>query len=109
MPTIYKILGQVNPAVNVYSNLYSVPSSANAVISTINICNQSTSNTTFDIAVRPGIETLTFKHYLAYRTPIPNTDSIALTIGVTLGANDRIDVTSANANVSFVAFGSEIT
>lgn len=108
MPILYKVLGQENPSTNVLTTIYQVPSGANTVVSTINICNQSTNNTTFGIAVAPGNAAVGFKNYIAWRTPIPYEDSIALTVGVTLSANDAIQILASNANVSFAVFGSEI-
>jgi hypothetical protein len=108
MATTYKILGQANPAL--YSNVivYQVPEGKQAVISTVNICNQSTSASTFRISAVPNTEVNSAVHYLAYDTPIPANDSIALTIGITMQENDHLDVHAITANVSFSVFGSEI-
>jgi len=108
MPTVYKILGQSNPAATSATTLYTVPSANSTVISTINVCNQSSSAGNFRIAVRPGGESLAAKHYIAYDTVLAGLDSIAMTIGVTLAATDVVTVYASSANISFVAFGSEI-
>ena len=109
MPTVYKVLGQTSPTLGVLTTIYTVPSGNSAVISTINVCSRDATNIgAFRIAVRPAGESILDKHYIAYDTAIPQLDSIALTIGVTLAQTDVISVYAANANISFNVFGSEI-
>ena len=109
MPTIYKILGQTNPAITTITDLYTVPSSTSAVCSTLNIANLTASNATFRIAVVPSGSSLQAKNYLAYDTVLPANDSIGLTIGVTLGQFDKIQVYSSTISQSFNLFGTEIS
>jgi len=109
MATTYKILGQVAPAADTANTVYTVPAATQAVISTINICNPDSTTRSFRIAVVKSGEALAQKHYIAYNTAIPTVDSISITIGITLGANDSISVYSVStANLSFSVFGSEI-
>jgi hypothetical protein len=49
------------------------------------------------------------KNYLAYDTVVPANDSIGLTIGVTLGQYDKIQVYSSTVSQSFNLFGTEIS
>ena len=109
MPTVYKILGQSNPAITTITDLYTVPSSTSAVCSTLNIANLTASNATFRIAVVPSGSSLQAKNYLAYDTVLPANDSIGLTIGVTLGQYDKIQVYSSTVSQSFNLFGTEIS
>ena len=113
MPTKYKILGQVAPAPNTYVDMYAVPAGNSAVISTLNVCNQSLSNVTFRIALKQsGIPASnawpTTKQFVAYDVALPAQDAIGLTLGMTLDATDSITVHSAQGNVSFNLFGTEI-
>lgn len=108
MPTAYKVLGQQNPAATTMTALYTVPAANSTVVSTLNVCNLATSAATFRIAVRPAGATLANTHYLAYDTPIAASDSIALTLGITLAATDVLAVYSSTASMNFTAFGSEI-
>ena len=64
MATAYKILGQTLPTANTLSNVYVVPTSTSAIVSTITITNQDSANANVDIIVRPINETLANKHYL---------------------------------------------
>ena len=108
MTIAYKVLGQTNPSANVATTLYTVPSANSAIISTVSICNQAATATTFRLAVRPAGETLEPKHYLNYDTSLPGNDSITVTIGMTLAQTDVVTVYAGSATVSFNAFGNEI-
>jgi hypothetical protein len=109
MATTYKVLGTSNPTAATATTLYTVPSSTSTIVSTINICNQASSNGAFRLAIRPAGATLAANHYLAFDTMIPSNDSIALTLGITLATTDIVTVYANTANVSFLAFGTEIT
>lgn len=109
MPTTYKILGQSNPALTSSTDLYTVPSSTSAVCSTLNIANLAASNGTFRIAVIPSGSSIQAKNYLAYDTTVPANDSIALTIGMTLGQFDKVQVYASTISQSFNLFGTEIS
>jgi hypothetical protein len=78
-------------------------------VSTINVCNRAASTGTFRIAVRPAGAALANQHYLAFDTAVPANDSISVTIGVSLAATDVITVYASSANMTFNAFGAEIT
>lgn len=108
MASTYKVLGQVNPSATTATTLYTVPSSTEAVVSTITVANQSASSTTYRIAVRPDGETLDPKHYIVYDTSIAANDNHTYTIGLTVNSADVITVYTASASLSFNAFGSEI-
>jgi hypothetical protein len=108
MATTYKVLGQVNPSATTATTLYTVPADTQTVVSTIVVCNQTTSTATFRIAVRPAGATLAALHYVAYDVTVGLSDSTSLTLGITLGATDVITVYASSATLSFSAFGSEI-
>ena len=109
MATVYKILGQVNPALTSSVDLYTVPVGKSTVCSTLNIANLSTIYGTFRLSVVPSGSTLQVKNYLAYDTVIPANDSIALTIGMTLAQYDKIQVYASTISQSFNLFGTEIS
>jgi glucose-6-phosphate dehydrogenase assembly protein OpcA len=109
MPTAYKVLGQSAPAATTDTTLYTVPSATEAVISTIVVANRATSSATYRIAIRPNGATLANQHYIAYDVLVGASDSTTLTMGLTLDAADIITVYASNANLTFSAFGSEIT
>jgi len=109
MATTYKVLGQINPSATTATTLYTVPSSTSTVVSTISICNQAGTAGTYRIAVRPAGATLEAKHYLVYGATVAASDSVLLTLGVTLATTDVLTVYGSSANMSFSAFGSEIS
>ena len=109
MATTYKVLGQSAPSALTATTLYTVPSSTSTVVSTINVCNRASTADTFRVAVRPAGASLASSHYLAYDTSIPANDSISLTIGVSLATTDVITVYAGTANLTFAAFGAEIS
>jgi hypothetical protein len=108
MTVLYKVLGQVNPAPTTLTTLYTVPANTSTVVSTLCICNQSSSSATFRVAVRPAGASISTKHYIAYDTPIPSNDTIHLTIGASLGNTDVVSVYASTSTMSFNLFGSEI-
>jgi hypothetical protein len=109
MPTTYKVLGQSAPSATTATTLYTVPSETSAVISTINVCNRTTTIDTFRIAIRPAGATLATSHYIAYDTTVPGGDSINITAGISVAATDVVTVYAGTANLTFTAFGAEIT
>jgi len=109
MPNTYKILGQSIPTANTFFDIYAVPSGANAVISTVNVCNITSGNVTFRLAARQGNATLTTRQYLVYDTAVPPQDSIGLSLGISLGAGDVLTAFSFQGNTTFNVFGTEIT
>lgn len=108
MAISYKVLGQVNPAANTLTNLYTVPYGANTVCSTLCVCNMTGNSASFRVAVRPGGAAILPKHYIAFDTPIPSNDTLHLTIGLSLSTTDVVSVNTSSSSVSFNLFGSEI-
>jgi hypothetical protein len=109
MPTAYKVLGQVAPSATTDTTLYTVPTATESVISTIIVANRATSAATYRIAIRPNAATLANQHYIAFDVTVGAGDSTTLTLGLTLDAADVITVRGSTADLSFSAFGSEIT
>jgi hypothetical protein len=109
MATAYKVLGQSAPSATTATDLYTVPASTETVISTIFVCNRGATAATYRISIRPNGDTQANQHYLAYDALLLANDSIAITVGCTLDAADVITVYASTANLSFNAFGSEIS
>ena len=109
MATNYKVLGQSIPSATTATTLYTVPSATSTVVSTITVCNQASSAATFRIAVRPAGATLAAQHYIVYGATVPASDTTTLTLGLTLATTDVVTVYASSANLSFNAYGSEIS
>jgi len=109
MAITYRVLGQINPAANTQTTIYTVPAATSTIVSTVSICNTNSVATSFSLAVQPAGAALTTKNYINFNTPLPANDTITLTIGMTLGNTDVISANAASGNVAFSVFGSEIT
>lgn len=109
MPTVYRVLGQSNPAATTNTNLYTVPSATSAVVSSIVICNQAATAATYRIAVRPAGAAVANQHWIVYGATVAASDSTVITMGLTLAATDIITVFASSATLSFSAYGSEIS
>ena len=109
MANTYKVLGQSAPSATTDTDVYTVPSATEAVISTVVIANRSGSDATYRIAVRPDGATIANQHYVAYDITVGASDSTALTLGITMNAADVLTVQASSADLSFSVFGSEIS
>ena len=109
MPTVYKILGQSAPSATTSTDLYTVPSSTQAVVSSIVVANRDSAASTFRISTAVDGATLANSQYIAYDVTVGGSDSTIITIGATLGDTDKIRVYASTANLTFTAFGSEIS
>ena len=95
MANSYKILGQLEPTPNALTNLYVTGASASAIVSALTITNLTDSNSSYSLVVRPINESLGDKHYIIR--------------GATLNSNVILAANTNGTNVSFQAYGAEIT
>jgi len=109
MATNYLVLGQSAPAATTDTTLYTAPLSTQAVVSTVTVCNRATSQATFRIAVRPNGTSIANQHYVTFDSIILPNDTVALTLGLTLGDQDVITVYASSASLTFNAYGTEVT
>ena len=109
MATAYKVLGQSAPTATTDTDLYTVPAATEAIISSLVVCNRSAADVTYRIAVRPAGAALATSHYVAYDVTVGASDSTTLTLGLALEATDVVTVYASTADLTFSAFGSEIT
>lgn len=108
MATTYKVLAQSAPSATTATDIYTVPASTQAVISTIVVANRAASAATYRIAIRPNGASLANQHYIAYDVTVGASDSTTITLGITIDAADVVTVYASTANLSFNVFGSEI-
>jgi glucose-6-phosphate dehydrogenase assembly protein OpcA len=109
MATTYKVLGQSNPAATTLTTLYTVPSATAAVVSSIVVANLTGVAATFRIAVRPAGASIADEHYVGYDITVGASDSTVLTMGITMAATDVLSVYGSTADITFQAYGSEIS
>ena len=113
MPNTYKILGQVNPSANTQSNVYVVPAATEAVINSITIANQGTSNVSYSVLVMPTSEfanpASNGKSFLIRGSTMPGSEAATLTLSLTLPAGAVLAANTNSGSLSFSAFGVEIS
>jgi hypothetical protein len=108
MSTTYKVLGQSAPAATTATDAYTVGTGLQTVISSVVVCNRATGSATYRLSVRPDGAAQANQHYIVYDAVIPGSDTVALTLGLTMDAADVVTVYGSTANLSFNIFGSEI-
>lgn len=110
MATNYKYSQvQGTSSTGTYATLYTTPASTQAVISSLVICNQSSSS----INVRAGLDTTegtpSTEGFLLYDVSISGNDTVALSLGIALDPEKYVRVSSSASACSFTAFVSEIS
>jgi glucose-6-phosphate dehydrogenase assembly protein OpcA len=86
-----------------------VPSDTAAVVSSIVVANLTSTAATFRIAVRPAGASIINAHYVGYDITVGASDSTVLTMGITMATTDVLSVYGSTANITFQAYGSEIS
>jgi hypothetical protein len=109
MAESFKNLGQLAPTATTLTDLYTVPANTLASISSIIVCNRGTTSTTFRILVSVAGAAETEKQYIFYDQSLDGTSTFTATIGITMTATDKIRVYAGNSNLSFNAFGIEVS
>ena len=110
MPTVYKVLGQAAPANTSNANLYTVPASTSAIVSTLVIANTTATAATADVFVRIAGAAAAASNAILYDASIPANSTATFTLGMTLATTDIITIQTGTANaLTFTAFGSEIS
>lgn len=102
-----KVLGQSNPSATTLTDAYTVPGATTAVVSSGTVCNRSATPTTFRLSVAVAGAADNNKQYLFYDAPIGANETMALTLGITLGAADVVRVYATLATLAFNLFGEE--
>jgi hypothetical protein len=110
MPTVYKVLGQAAPANTSNANLYTVPASTSAIVSTLVIANTTATAALAEVYVRIAGAAAATSNAILYDTSIPANSTATFTLGMTLATTDIITIQTGTANaLTFTAFGSEIS
>jgi len=112
MANTYKRLGAIYPSANTQTNVYVIPAATQSVISTVAICNQGANSTTYSLALMDSSQfnaAAPAATFLVRNAALSGSDTIFLTVGLTGNAGSVLVANTPNANISFSAFGSEIT
>jgi hypothetical protein len=100
---------QSKPSAASLTDIYTVPALTSAMCSTITVCNQSATATSFRISVAPAGAADATSQYLYYDVPIAGNDTFAATLGFALATTDKIRVYNTLATCSFSVFVQETT
>lgn len=109
MAEAYKVLGQANPAATTLTALYTVPALTQAVVSTLVVCNRTSSNRSVRVSIAVGGAGDSLEQYIYYDVLVVKNDTLFVTVGLTLGAADVVRVYTDSVGVSFSLFGTEVT
>lgn len=110
MALTYKVLGQSAPANTSNADLYTVPASTSAIVSTLTISNTTGTAATARVFVRVAAAAAAASNAIIYDTTIPAYSVASFTLGITLATTDVITVRTGTANaLTFQAFGSQVS
>ena len=108
MTTAYKRLAALRPADTSEAELYEVPASTEAIV-TLNICNQDTSERTYDVAYTDADGAASGEDWLISGKAIPAKETHQV-VGIAMPAASTLRVKASVADkISFIAFGMEIS
>lgn len=107
MADVLYILGQSAPSATTETDLYEVPSSSYATISSLIVCNRGGAGGSYRISVSAAGAATANKDYLFYDTSIGANSTDKHVIGMTLAETDVVRVYASSGNFSFNIFGVE--
>ena len=112
MAATYKQLGAAagSGAIGTAAQIYaaSATASTSTIVSSIVICNTSSSSATYTIAINTASATYAAGRYVVYQATIAGNDTVALTLGLVLDPTNRyLNVSSSANTVNFSAYGAE--
>jgi hypothetical protein len=109
MAETIKVLGQANPSATTLTDVYTVPASTVAVLSTVVVCNRGGAGIAFRVSVAVAGASDSNEQYLYYDEALAANTTVEKKLGVTLGAADVVRVYVDTATMSVNVFGVEIT
>lgn len=109
MSETIKVLGQSAPAATTATDLYTVPASKAAVVSSLMVCNGGAAAGTFRVFTRVAGAAVEQKQRIYYDAQISANSTLILTAGITLATTDVVTVYASSADFSFNLFGSEVS
>ncbi len=109
MPETRKVLGQRSPAAGVLETVYTVGPSAQAVVSTITVCNTGATDSVWRVSIAVGGTADSVEQHIYSGLPLQAYDTFSMTEGYTLNSGDEVRCLSSVANLAFSVFGVEIT
>ncbi len=109
MADAIKVLGQLDVSATTITTLYTVPDLTQTTVSSLVICNRSSSGITFRVSVHVAGAGADDKQFIFYNEALAATTTRTVVIGMCLNQADVVKVYSSAADVSFNMFGVETT
>ena len=113
MADTLKVLGQIALAsAGAEQQLYKVPAATSTTISSIVVANRGSTDRTFVIGIDVGDDNgagSETKDFLYKDVTVLANDTFIATVGLTLAATDSLNVTGSHTDLTFSAFGVEVT
>ncbi len=109
MADAIKVLGQLDVSATTITTLYTVPDLTQTTVSSLVICNRSSSGITFRVSVHVAGAGADDKQFIFYDEALAATTTRTVVIGMCLNQADVVKVYSSAADVSFNMFGVETT
>lgn len=100
-------LGQISPPATTITPIYTAPTGS--VVSSIIVCNTSTSPATFRISLAIGGAADNIRQYLFYDLIIPENDTFVASMGISMAAGDVLNVYASTTNIAFNISGVQIS
>lgn len=100
-------VAQSNPNADTPTDLYTVPTARQAVISTLAVSETNGLPATYSILVRPAGAAASTEHTLVAKAELVAFDSQFFTIGIALAQDDVVTVEASTGDVAFSAFINE--
>ena len=107
MAQTIKVLAQASPAASTLTDIYTVPALTTTVVSSIVVCNLTSTDALFRIAVAVAGAANEDKQYIYDDVTVPGNDTFVATVGLTLGAGDVVRVYDTSDRLAFSLFGTE--
>ena len=109
MADTLKVLGQAALAATTLTDVYTVPAATSATVSSITVCNRSSTSTTWRMSIAVAGAGDATSQYVYYDLPIPGNDTFIATVGFTLATTDVVRFYAGAATVTASVFGVQVT
>lgn len=120
MADTFKVLGQYAGTTTTGICVYNVPVATTTTVSTITVCNNTTSLQTFKMWIQAtagsnqavtgiALPAVTSGNYIFYDQQVEPTSTFACTFGITLGTDASIVASTSTTSMSINVFGVEVT
>ena len=107
MSDILMVLGQGNPTLATPTLFYTVPALSSTTVSSLVICNRTSSSATFRVSVRKSGDGADDSQYLFYDAPLDANSTLTAVLGLTLAEADAMWVYTSVTGFSFSLYGVE--